>query len=313
MKPTPFFFSRLDQRVYDIIKSFQPNVIFIPTARFWKLDRIPCVNMIRNMEPLIYTNQNPFSERFINWIRYKEAYRCTINADRVIATSDFVKSFLINKWNIDYKKIGLVYHGIKIPEHTDLQRPCQVPEDWKGKFIFTAGSIRPARGIEDVFFALKCLKNFSQIAGLVLAGTVPPRMHSYRKKLEKWIDENNLSSIIRWTNNLHQDEMAWCYKNCFVFIMTSRVEACPNIALEAMSYGCVSIVTDNKPMPEIFGDTARYYSAKDGDGLARSIQTILDWNVQLRNEASEKAKKRASEFSWDICANETIAELDTVV
>jgi len=81
------------------------------------------------------------------------------------------------------------------------------------------------------------------------------------------------------------------------------------IAGEAMAYGCISIAADNPCLPEIFGDAAIYYTPKDGQDLAEAIKKVLSWNDHQCNEMSSRAKKRSSQFSWDICAEKTIYEL----
>ena len=95
--------------------------------------------------------------------------------------------------------------------------------------------------------------------------------------------------------------------------MTSRVEACPNIALEAMSQGCICIAANNPPLPEFFGDAVIFYPPKDGTALAEAIQTVLARDDNQRKVMSEKAKRRAAKFSWDICAEKTVAVLAKAV
>ena len=135
-------------------------------------------------------------------------------------------------------------------------------------------------------------------------------MIGYKKKLEDWIQTNNLSDRICWTGSLNEKEMTWCYQNCSAFVMTSRVEACPNIALEAMAHGCVCISTKTPPMPEFFKNAAVYYPPRDGQSLAEAIKAVLAWDDSQRKAMSEKAKRRAAAFSWDVCAEKTVAELE---
>ena len=46
------------------LRDFSPDVLFVPTERFFRLGEIPVVNMIRNMEPFVSRiNGYPISER----------------------------------------------------------------------------------------------------------------------------------------------------------------------------------------------------------------------------------------------------------
>ena len=317
LKPTIWPVREIGSETKKRIKEFAPDVVFIPTARFWRMNGVPTVNMIRNMEPLVFPNEgNPASEVVRNWLRVWETRKAASKADRLIAVSSFVKDFLIKCWGISGNRIGMVYHGIDVPQkESNGVSPPYIPNSWSGRFLFTAGSIRPARGLEDAISALTNLipNNIVDIAGLVIAGTTDYNMLKYRKGLERKIKENKIINHVCWVGSLNEQEMKWCYQNCSVFIMTSRVESFGMIAGEAMSHGCICVAADNPCMPEVFGDAAIYYSPKNGRVLAGAIQTALSWDSHQRIEASEGARKRAAEFSWDVTVERTVTELEKVL
>lgn len=313
IKRLSFTATAIDDSSRKHIESFKPDVIFIPTARWWKMKNVPTVTMVRNMEPLAKSDINPVKEKIINWIRAKEAYKSALKSDRVIAVSNFVREVMIKDWNSTTEKIGLVYHGVEKEDSRLLERPKNIPDALLGRFLFTAGSIRPARGTEDVLSALKYLSDDSLISGLVIAGETNPNMVKYQNQLKDWIRKNHLSSRVCWVGKLNEQEIAWCYKNCLAFIMTSRVEACPNIALEAMANGCICISANTPPMPEFFKDWAFYYPPGDGKALSQAINLALGIDSYKKSELSEGAKKRAAEFSWDICAEKTVSELEKAI
>jgi len=310
--PFRFLAYKPDHKLHQHLEEFSPDVIFVPMERYFRFKKVPIINMIRNMEPFeAGIGGNPLGERFRNWVCRIVGSRAVKKSNRVIAVSRYVRDFLIRYLNIPNDKIGLVYHGIDLPENKDIHRPDIIPKGWDGQFLFTAGSIRPARGLKDIFGAMKHLNNKSRdISGLVIAGSTTPRMERYQKQLEKWVQKNNLSSKVCWADNLNENEMAWCYQNCCAFVMTSRVESFGMTAGEAMAHGCICVGADNPCLPEVFGDAAIFYPPKDGKALAEVIQTVLAWDNHQRKVMSEKARKRAGEFSWDVCAEKTVAELE---
>jgi len=314
-KPFNFINYVPERELKKALKMFSPDVIFIPVERYFKFDRVPMVNMIQNMEPFTENiDVNSFTDKGKLYIQRLVAKRAIKKSDRVIAISKHVKNFLLNKWNIPEGKIGLVYHGIELPGDEELQLPQNMPKDWKGKFIFTAGSIRPARGLEDMLQAMKYLPlKKAEIKGLVIAGGISPNMISYLHNLKKWIQAQNLSPKIFWASSLNEKEMGWCYRNCKIFAMTSRVEACPNIALEAMSYGCISVSSNNPPLPEIFDEAAIYYPPKNGKLLAEAIKSVSEWGNHRRGEALKKARERAVEFSWDVTVERLLTEFKKAI
>ena len=310
-KPFRFLFPHRDAELLQELEDFSPNVIFIPVERNFRFKGVPVVNMIQNMEPFVTNcDGNPVSERFRQWIQYLDGRRAIRNADGIIALSKFVSDFLETQWKIPTEKIGLVYHGIDASRNGDCKRPHVILKDWEGQFLFTAGSIRSARGLEDLLLAMKHLSlQGEKSVRLVIAGESGQRLVGYQKKLKDWAQKNNLSDRICWTGSLNEKEMAWCYRNCIAFVMTSRVESFGMIGGEAMSHGCICISADNPCLPELFGDAAIYYPLKNGKALAEALKTVFAWDDDQRKIMSEKARKRAAEFSWDVCAERTVTVL----
>lgn len=311
-KPLRFLHYSSDSLLYRHLEEFLPDVIFVPVERSFRFGEVPVVNMIQNMESFVTNiHGDPLGERLKKSIQYVAGKHAIKKTNRVIAISNFVSDFIVMRWNIPNEKIGLVYHGIDVKKNEDGYKPDILPEGWHYKFLFTAGSIRLARGLEDLLLAMKHLTSQGiDIVRLVIAGeTGGSSMISYQKKLKTWIQTNNLSDRICWAGSLNQKEMAWCYQNCSAFVMTSRVESFGMIGGEAMSHGCICIAADNPCLPELFGDAAIYYPPKDGKALAKTIETVLAWDDDKHKAMSEKAKKRAAEFSWDVCAEKTVAVL----
>jgi glycosyltransferase involved in cell wall biosynthesis len=307
-KPFRLPFPNRDIELLRELEEFSPDIIFVPVERCFSYKNIPVVNMLQNMEPLAYSNEgNSLQEKLRNWMRARTAQMAMKKADKIIAVSRFVKEVLIKKLNICESKIELISYGMDGPG--DCNKPSNIPIDWQGKFVFTAGSIRPARGLEDLLQATYYLHINDQAPILVIAGDTVSNMVGYQKRLKRWVEEHNLSDRVFWVGNLDEAKMLWCYQNCNVFVMSSRVESFGQTALEAMSQGCVCISADNPCLPEIFKEAAVYYPSKDSQSLAKVIKYVLNWDSSQREEMVELAKKRASDFSWDICAKKIVEEL----
>lgn len=305
-----------DPHLHEQLRLFHPDVIYLPLERFFRFQNVPVVNMVHNMLPLVKVGRqgHPFSERLKMLVQAIDAKRTLRQSDRIIANSEFVRDFLQQTWQISAKKIGLAYNGVEPPDDVQALRPASVPDAWKGTFFFSAGTIRPYRGLEDSIRALARLSVYAgQNARLVIGGAAPPTMLKYQQRLKRLSQRSGAAPHICWAGHLTAQEMSWCYHHCAAFIMSSRVEACPNIALEAMAHGCVSLAADNPPLPEIFGNTALVYPSGDDRTLADLMLRLLKWDHPRRHEISERTKQRARQFSWDECAEKTIAELAQVI
>ena len=208
-----------------------PGIVYVPMHRYVNTSGIPLVVMYRNMEAATQPwGENGIAEALKNVARRLDARRAMQRATGVIAVSQFVADFLRDEWHIDSAKTRLIYHGVA-DDRVEPRRPTALPDDLP--FIFTAGSIRPFRGLEDLIEAAALLPDSVRSHRVVIAGRLEGRVHAYHQRLLKRSRELGIADRIVWTGMLRQDEIAWCFRNCVAFAMTSRVEACPNTALEA--------------------------------------------------------------------------------
>lgn len=296
-----------------VIERFSPNVIFIPTARYWQTDGIPVVNMVRNMMPATCSYSAHYWDSVKNWARFVQMRRAVQKSSRVIAVSHFVGDYLSSKLGVSPGRIGVVYHGTESSPTRILEKPPSIPHDWRGRFAFVAGSIYPYRGLEDLISAWVRIGDTELCPFVVIAGFVGYGMQRYYDQLRALIRDRGLDSRIRFVGPLTKTQMTWCYRNCAAFVMTSRVEACPNIALEAMVHGCMCVSTDKPPMPEVFGDVARYYSAGDSQALAEQIRNLLHLADEKRVQMKVLSVRRGGQFTWEACCDRTVGELQRAV
>ena len=290
------------------VRDHDVDVVFIPTARWCDTGR-PVVVMVRNMEPLVRPwTGNSLRDGLRNVLRRVAAREACRRADRVIAVSDFVSSVLSSRWSIPAGRIGVVRHGVAPalrPE--ELERPPGVGADG-APFIFTAGSIRPARGLEDLIGALPQM-TYAPSLQLVIAGHVDSGAERYARRLRMMAESLGVADRVTWTGNLSTSAMRWCFTNAACFVTTSRVEACPNTALEAMAQQALSVATNVAPMPEFFADCARYYTAGDARSLADAVRATLALSPSEAQHLRGRAGQRAGHFTWDGTADRTVDEL----
>lgn len=293
--------SRFAPLVREVVAS-APDVVFVPTARYAYFGPIPVVAMVRNMEPLTVPFEgNTFAEGLKNVARGWEARLACRRATRVIAVSQHVRDFIVSRWRIDADHVGIVYHGVD-----DAGSEGTVTHVARPRTLFTAGSIRPARGLEDIVSALPLL---DADVRLVIAGHADRGCARYAEGLRRLCGDLDITPRVTFAGQLGQAEMEAAFRSCAAFVMTSRAEACPNTALEAMSYGCAVVSVDRAPMPEFFGDAALYYPIAEAGALAAQLRTILTSTAE-RNRLACAARRRAATFTWEATRDRTIQELE---
>jgi glycosyltransferase involved in cell wall biosynthesis len=285
------------------VAKIAPDVVFVPTARHAEFGLLPVVTMVRNMEPLtVPFGGNTVREGLKNIARAWEARRACRAATRVIAVSTHVRDFIVSRWHIDPARVGLAYHGVDPSKESPA--PSAGPPT-----LFTAGSIRPARGLED---AVRALALLGREVRLVIAGHVDRGCERYAAGLRRLIVDLGLVERVTWAGQLDTESMSRAFRASSIFVMTSRAEACPNTALEAMSHGCAIVSVDQAPMPEFFIHAARYYPAGDPTTLAYQAAAVLSDRAEA-DRLGDAARRRAETFTWDATRDRTIAELEQAI
>lgn len=297
------------------LDDFSPDIIFVPTERFLKFGAVPVINMVQNMECIAI----PFGGNLVhvgvkNILRQITARIACRNASHVIAVSQYVKDFLASRWKLNNDKVSVIHHGTN--DHATIDaavKPLTLRTQDVGDFFFTAGSLAFYRGIEDIIKTMELLKDSHPTLKLLVAGEPLRGTYGYSHKMKKLAAASGVSSQIVWMGQLNQEEMSWCFYHCKAFVMTSRIEACPNLVLEAFSHGCLNISTKNPPMPELFGDGALYYRAGYPNELANQLIEILSMKPDEIKQAQEASLARANQFSWSTTAEKLIQVLQKVI
>ncbi len=297
------------------ISRISPDVVFFPGNRWLSLGQIPSVAMVQSMLPMAMPfGGNGWQDIAKNIERAHATKVACRRANRVIAISNYVQEFLVNSWHIAPGRIGMVYHGVNPPLPPEAQKiPAPVPRKWSGEFLFTAGSMHPYRALDDVINAMAVLASQGVRPLLVIAGGADRTQLPYWQRMQNLAEKSGVQSQIVWTGHLEAAEMSWCYSHCRLFLMTSRVEACPNIALEAMSHGAFCLAADNPPLPEIFQAAATYYRPKCGEALAQAINAALAYSPDAAGVIRERAQKRAGDFTWEETTDHTVRELELAI
>ncbi|MCG2711583.1 MAG: glycosyltransferase, partial [Candidatus Omnitrophica bacterium] len=267
------------------------------------------LNMMQNIFPFLRKKVQglSFRDRIVFALQYFESIRAFKQAKRIIVTSNFARDYLINNLDIPSEKISLIYFGKDSYVQNDT-RPNSIPLGLESKFLFAAGSLESYRGIEDIIEAVRYIKKEQTDLKVVIAGNARPSMRKYQRKLLRLCESYSLTHNIIWVGQLNQDELTWCYQNCAVFMMTSRMETFGMVGLEAMTNGCLCIAADNPPLPEIFLDCAYYYPPKDYRALAELIRKVSFLDNEAKLEMKNKAKNRAEYFTWDKAADALVKE-----
>jgi alpha-1,3-rhamnosyl/mannosyltransferase len=101
-------------------------------------------------------------------------------------------------------------------------------------------------------------------------------------------------------------DLAALYAGAMVLVYPSLYEGFGLPPLEAMACGTPVIVSNRATLPEVVGDAGEMVEPTDAEGLTTLLQRLADDRAHWQQRA-ELCRQRASEFSWERCAQETLA------
>lgn len=291
-----------------IVAEHKADVVFTPYQVAPYIAGVKNILMIRNMEPFLF-GAYAYSSR--TWLRNKVlaimSENCLRKADRVIAVSRFSASQL-SRINVLPERIQTIHHGRPVfltEDNANTNNLATLGVD--GEFMLTCGSMLPYRRIEDVIEGFNdCLPVLPKNMRLVVAGSGADV--NYARSIRKLIASSPDPSRILAVGNVSWSTMIELYSNCTLFVIATEIEACPNIALEAMSAGCCIVSSDRPPLPEMFNGCVLSYQARDIESLAFQMLRGLQ-DETLRRQLRETAVRRSLAFSWSECAKKTYSAL----
>ncbi|MEK6857930.1 MAG: glycosyltransferase family 1 protein [Nanoarchaeota archaeon] len=246
---------------------------------------------VHDIIPLATNMYASFFEKILYYLSYKGLKK----ADCIIADSQSTKNDLIHYLKIESKKITIVPLGVNL----EIYKTSKANRE-KNTVLYV-GSEMPRKNLKILFEAIAIVKKKIPDIKLIKVG-----VSQWKNAREELI---LLASKLGISNNVvfkdHSDNLAEEYNKCTIFVFPSLYEGFGLPLLEAMACGCAIVCSDRTSLPEIAGDTVKYFEPEDKNELAVEIYALLK-NELLRKELSLKAHKRAQEFSWAKTAERTI-------
>lgn len=291
-----------------VVKDSGADVVYTPYQVAIPSIGVRSVLMLRNMEPFLFSRYKyELKTAARNFALARWSAFSLRRANKVIAVSDYAKTFAVSQLHIPEKQVIRIYHG---RDRSFSGEPREREDDAllggfhiKQPFILSAGSMLPFRRYEDVVSAFESgIARKQPDIDLVIAGDGSDRQ--YRDYIRQMASRSDYAARIRFVGHVNRDIMRPLFRRCSAFVTATEIEACPNIAIEALASGSAVVATDLPPMPEILGDAYLRYRARDVPHLATTLERLLA-DDRTRAELREKGRQRAAMFSWDTCAKRT--------
>ena len=149
-----------------------------------------------------------------------------------------------------------------------------------------------------------------RLAGLpvvldLIGPAYPPALERLKECLAKWDPDQ---SWAKYHGATPYEELHLEYAKADLGIFASSCENMPNILLETMASGLPVACSNRGPMPEVLGDAGEYFDPEKPEEIASVLAFLLN-APQRRAEMAHASYQKSLQFTWQRCANDTLAFL----
>ena len=226
--------------------------------------------------------------------------------DAIITVSEFSKKDICKELGVSPQMVHvtkLSAEDIYVPmDKVSAKRYIRNKYDIEKDFFLYVGGFNQRKNIPSLLMAYAYIKNkLRKPFNIVILGKQGP---SYND-LIKLCEDLNIRSDCIFTGYIPVPDMPYFYNAAEVFVYPSLYEGFGLPLVEAMACGTPVVTSDVTSIPEVVGDAAIKVSPKDYESIGESLLHLLE-DEELYNQMSKKALERASLYSWDKTAKETL-------
>jgi glycosyltransferase involved in cell wall biosynthesis len=233
-------------------------------------------------------------------------------ADRLIAVSEATRADLVDLCGADPARISVIYNGCARDFHPRDRAACLARTErllGPGPFLLHVGTLEPRKNLPNLIHAFAQLRRERNIPHrLVLAGE--PGWGG--ESLADVAADAGVADRVSLPGRVGTDLLPVLYCAADVFVYPSLYEGFGLPVLEAMACGTPVVASDRAALPEITGGCALLIDPTDPDDLARAIGQCLDEPARAASMTAA-GLARASQFSWERAAGETLAVYTAVI
>jgi glycosyltransferase involved in cell wall biosynthesis len=179
-------------------------------------------------------------------------------------------------------------------------KPTEGP---RGPYLLSVGTLEPRKNLPTLLDAFGLLRREGRDLELVIAG---------RRGWNHSLPLGDLAPYVRLAGSVPDDELPSLYAGAACFVMPSLYEGFGLPLAEAMAAGTPSVASDIGALREVGGETVRYADPRSPDSFAAAIRTALDERDRTQ-EMALAARERAGRFTWEACAEATLATYRDIV
>lgn len=219
-------------------------------------------------------------------------------ADRILTISETIADELREAYNLPHDKVRATLLGA--PPALD-RGTADVRADLKldKPYLLHVGTLEPRKNHVFLFKVFEQLRHFD--GELLLCGMEGWKVEPILQALR----ESPCADRIRHLRYVRDDQLAGLYQEAEALLFPSLYEGFGLPPIEAMRQGCPVLSSDGGSLPEVVGGGGQVLPL-EVDAWAAALETLMGSPAE-RGHWVAAGRRRASEFSWERCADETWA------
>lgn len=237
-----------------------------------------------------------FPSEFAQHRRTSEWKRiATQRADHVFCISQSTRKDLLELFDVPEDKVSVVYIGF------DRLTPTTLATHENKPYLLYVGSRAGYKNFEGFLRAYAGSSWLLNHFNVVCFGGGAFSSHEHQLFDELKLAENRLIQL-----DGDDGKLADFYRGAALFVYPSLYEGFGIPPLEAMSLDCPVACSNNSSIPEVVGDAAEYFDPNDIESMRVAMEHVLT-STARRAELIDLGAARCTQFSWNRCAEETLA------
>ncbi|MGI9045678.1 MAG: glycosyltransferase family 4 protein [Burkholderiales bacterium] len=306
--PKPYEVSRLIQgaRFRAGLKRWPADLYHEPNFMPFRFDG-PTVTTIHDMSYLRYPETHPkIRVDMMNRLLPKSVER----SSHILTDSEFVRDEILSAFGVSPSKVHAVHLGASSdyrPMTAGQTRKCMRQYELiHGSYVLAVGTLEPRKNLVQ---ALRAYRNLPAPMRdrypLVVAGM----KGWFSDKIEAEMRELEAKGQVRLLGYVPHELLPQLYAAASMLIYPSIYEGFGLPPLEAMASGIPVITSNQSSMPEVVGDAGYTIDPMDVEAMTAAMHEIVDATDQ-RQMRIARGLARAKLFSWERCAEQTLAVYD---
>ena len=219
-------------------------------------------------------------------------------SQKIIVPLQAIKDDVIKTLNVNPEKVVVTKEGF---EFTNSDSKSTIDTSLLGKYFLYVGNAYPHKNIGNLIKAFRLLLKKENDSTLVLVG----RKDFFYNRLQTELAGEDLSRI-KFIFNATDQDLVKLYKNAVALVSASKMEGFGLVPLEAMSQGCIPVVSRIPAFQEVCSEAAIYFEPNSAEALAEKMHAVLSMDASTRKEYLSRGKNRILHFSWKNTALETL-------